>query len=973
MHALRRLTKKCKTPKANGNFHSWKRNQKATSALKWALRHASYITLNRLENVAVDDSIDEAMAEVKSSLGKFFDEMKEKGKVDECDADVMPLELYHLLCAEFLKRGMFLAWAWLTSGWNHVCRHDNIKSMAFHMFNITSDSIRTEFDRTKTSTSDSRMASSASNPKHVFANIVEPEMCPFLSMGFWLALMRDHDAAPATEKTQVFPRSKAAHQVFERDLALVLADPSLTVALAGLGITASHRISSHSTRKGAATTLASADCNGGYLVAICRRGDWAITTVLDAYLKCTVGGDQTLGRILAGLNPNSAEFDVLPPHFLAGNEDLVKRALDLVFGCADGAIHKLEEGRFQPIVQRLLASVVYHHDWLVACADRYDEDAGSVGVVRDVGPLTLKNVVQVVFPGRVASYTVEQRELFMDTVRCELVARAEAMLQTHIIETTMYDVHADLSMGVAMKVCMKINSCISPFEVRAVRRNIEFDPMCIRVEGETTTSIGSVLRRSTRIRIALPRSHKVFRLILFQDVDFLREMKAIVSVEESSVIQRATGVPGMVYLRKDFGDFATQINRRMEMFGTALNSIDGSMQVMQRELSQRSEEVSAAVVAKIDETYTERASRTARDAGQVHNETLKRTLTEEMDKRDKKLQKTMRDVQRTLRALAAGAQAHAAREPNLNDMFEVHLEPESEEDDIDEDEDLDEDEDMPREMVRRRSAIGVGGDVEVVRTEGDIDVDEDNEDEEEEDEPAIRRNRRPRGGAHVAAIFRGHAPRIDADAALMDANYEACAGPHWTRSGKHYHRSGEGAGASWATPENYTLEVSMSLRHMVHLYLNGDGTNQIMPLRLVTREGLVTLREKNRLSKTHAFFVYMASLLLLEGERGEAVVEFPSATRTRRLKVSVLDGIMDNIRTRLTQAPFEFLASRKGRSRDGHGEEGASVSFGSMSSFCRCVMIMKHGTEQDKRKLREMRGCHGHTNGKGCKACRAFV
>jgi hypothetical protein len=450
-------------------------------------------------------------------------------------------------------------------------------------------------------------------------------------------------------------------------------------------------------------------------------------------------------------------------------------------------------------------------------------------------------------------------------------------------------------------------------------------------------------------------------------------MKAIVSVEESSVIQRATGVPGMVYLRKDFGDFATQINRRMEMFGTALHSIDGSMQVMQRELSQRSEEVSAAVVAKIDETYTERASRTARDAGQVHNETLKRTLTEEMDKRDKKLQKTMKGVQTMLRALAAGAQAHAAREPNLNDVFEVHLEPESDDDDDDEGEDLDDDEDLPREMVRRRSAIGVGGDVEVVRTEGELDVDEDNEDEEEEDEPAIRRNPMARGGARVAAIFRGQAPRPDADAALMDANYEACAGPHWTRSGKHYHRSGEGAGASWATPENYTLEVSMSLRHMVHLYLNGDGTNQIMPLRLVTREGLVTLREKNRLSKTHAFFVYMASLLLLEGERGEAVVEFPSATRTRRLKVSVLDGIMDNIRTRLTQAPFEFLASRKGRTRDGHGEEGASVSFGSMSSWCRCVMIMKRGTEQDKRKLREMRGCRGHTNEKGCKACRAFV
>ena len=65
------------------------------------------------------------------------------GKTDDADADMMPLELYHLLAYEFLKREKFMSWAWLTTAWNHVCRHDNVESLAFHMFNISQDAIRT--------------------------------------------------------------------------------------------------------------------------------------------------------------------------------------------------------------------------------------------------------------------------------------------------------------------------------------------------------------------------------------------------------------------------------------------------------------------------------------------------------------------------------------------------------------------------------------------------------------------------------------------------------------------------------------------------------------------------------------------------------------------------------------------------------------------------------------------------------------
>jgi hypothetical protein len=360
------------------------------------------------------------------------------------------------------------------------------------------------------------------------------------------------------------------------------------------------------------------------------------------------------------------------------------------------------------------------------------------------------------------------------------------------------------------------------------------------------------------------------------------------------------------------------------------------MQSMEALLARRAEDVSAAVVAKIDETYVERASMTAREAGQVHNDTLKRTLSEEMDKRDTKLRRTLAGVMTAVRAMAASAQAQAAIPADVDNVFALHLDSG---DDISETSDDDDIEDV--DVVEAR--------VEAGEEDGEEDGPEDAGEED---------------GPEGAPMF-NQGPRPNVDEAYIEATFEARGGPHWTIGGRHFHRTGAGAGESWATPLNYAFQTSMCLRSMVHLYLNGDATNQVMPLGLVKRRGLVTLKEKNRLSKTHAFFAQMASLLLNEGG-------FCMAERRRRVKVSVVDGIVDDFRVRLTQVPFEFIASRIGRSREGHGRIGVSCSFGSLCSWCSCAFIMKMGTEPDKLKLREMGGCRGHTNGKGCKICRAL-
>ena len=51
------------------------------------------------------------------------------------------------------------------------------------------------------------------------------------------------------------------------------------------------------------------------LPSIARRGEWSIGSVLDVYWHFGSVGNQYLGQILAGHDPNKENFDVLPPHF----------------------------------------------------------------------------------------------------------------------------------------------------------------------------------------------------------------------------------------------------------------------------------------------------------------------------------------------------------------------------------------------------------------------------------------------------------------------------------------------------------------------------------------------------------------------------------------------------------------------------------------------------------------------------------
>ena len=125
----------------------------------------------------------------------------------------------------------------------------------------------------------------------------------------------------------------------------------------------------HGTRKGAAICASSGTTIPASLAAIANRGEWTIIMMFEVCLGFAEPGDQYLGRLLAGLLPNSAEFAVIPPHFLCGMENkYLAEAMNLCFrGIIDNAGRNINgvvslRANTKSLLLRYLASMVHHSE-----------------------------------------------------------------------------------------------------------------------------------------------------------------------------------------------------------------------------------------------------------------------------------------------------------------------------------------------------------------------------------------------------------------------------------------------------------------------------------------------------------------------------------------------------------------------------------------------------------------------------------
>lgn len=126
----------------------------------------------------------------------------------------------------------------------------------------------------------------------------------------------------------------------------------------------------YGTRKGAAVCASSGTTLPGSLAAIANRGEWTISMMFEVYLGFAEPGDQYLGRLLAGLLPNSAEFGVIPPHFICGMENsCIKEAMNTCFrgiidDARDGADGMSLRSNAKAMLLRCLACMVHHSESL---------------------------------------------------------------------------------------------------------------------------------------------------------------------------------------------------------------------------------------------------------------------------------------------------------------------------------------------------------------------------------------------------------------------------------------------------------------------------------------------------------------------------------------------------------------------------------------------------------------------------------
>ena len=78
-------------------------------------------------------------------------------------------------------------------------------------------------------------------------------------------------------------------------------------------------------RKGSATYSTKGKIVPPSLVLVALSGEWSMGKVFDVYFNFEECGNNYLGRILAGLDPNSTNFGDLPPYFKKDmNDDVIK-------------------------------------------------------------------------------------------------------------------------------------------------------------------------------------------------------------------------------------------------------------------------------------------------------------------------------------------------------------------------------------------------------------------------------------------------------------------------------------------------------------------------------------------------------------------------------------------------------------------------------------------------------------------------
>ena len=307
----------------------------------------------------------------KTDLANFMRGIKRKvakqkqdmgTKADEGKSP-MSFQVYEKLCELMMESEddeFIFGHCFLTLEWNLMARSDNVVHSHVNHLEWRDDCLLYYILRSK----GDQEGSLSSDPWHVYANPMKPDICPILALGKYLL------ANPqVTEGTKLFS-STDPYQRFSKVLRKCLEDNEAAFNDLGIDI---DDIGTHSARKGAATHCSTGSTVSPPMASICLRAGWSMGPVKEKYIHYEKAGDQYVGRVVTGLNVNSVEFAVSPPYFnfpeangtdgggtgIATIEEDIKHSISsLILGGRNMSPQTFS------LLTFCYASICYHYDYL---------------------------------------------------------------------------------------------------------------------------------------------------------------------------------------------------------------------------------------------------------------------------------------------------------------------------------------------------------------------------------------------------------------------------------------------------------------------------------------------------------------------------------------------------------------------------------------------------------------------------------
>ena len=227
----------------------------------------------------------------------------------------------------------------LTTQWNLMCRSKSVQTIDLAHLRTEDESIDIVLHKTQSN----QDASGPKDPRHLYANPFSPATCWVTTLAVYLA------CNPMRQPGQLFPGSNQKGR-FLRGLGRSHALAVQPVKLYG----------THSVRKGTATFACSGSTGRPSIVSVCLRCGWSLSGVQDRYIRYESADDEYLGRVIAGLPINEADFTVLPPHFHDPSNEDVKKCVARMFPTLKNVLH------MQPILALCLASLAHHSNYLTS-------------------------------------------------------------------------------------------------------------------------------------------------------------------------------------------------------------------------------------------------------------------------------------------------------------------------------------------------------------------------------------------------------------------------------------------------------------------------------------------------------------------------------------------------------------------------------------------------------------------------------